>query len=305
MEGLGGDSMDKKISINQVEQFTGVSKRNIRFYESEGLLNPERDDTNGYRKYGEDDVRRIQMIKMFRMLDMPLEEIKAIFEKEMTLEQAVIKQQERLVEKTKELQDAISFCDQLKSKQIEHLDVEECLREMEQPGKKSFFTDWIEDYKVIKEANEDREFSFIPDTPIRNAREFTTALFDFAEKEKLNLVLTKESMYPEFTIGGVEYTAERVYFNHPDVAIPVAMVLCRTKDREIMGENIESGRKKLLWFLQKYWLIPIYAVINVIVIGVWIAKQVTFEEWVVGLGLLIVIWLRLYWNYFFHYNEKV
>ena len=150
-----------------------------------------------------------------------------------------------------------------------------------------------------------RDFSFIPDTPIRNAREFTTALFDFAEKEKLNLVLTKESMYPEFTIGGVEYTAERVYFNHPDVAIPVAMVLCHTKDREIIGENVEPGRKKLLWFLQKYWLIPIYAVINVIVIGVLIVKQVTFEEWVVALGLLIVIWLHLYWNYYFHYNEKV
>ena len=297
--------MEKKLSINQVEQLTGVSKRNIRFYESEGLLKPERDDANGYRKYGEDDVRCIQMIKMFRMLDMPLEEIKAIFENEMTLEQAVVRQQERLVEKTKELQDAISFCNQLKSKQIEQLDVEACLREMEQPGKKGFFTDWIEDYKIVKEANENREFTFIPDTPIRNAREFTAALFDFAEKEKMELVLTKESMYPEFTIDGVEYTAERVYSYQPNISIPVAVVLCHTKDGEIMGENIEPGRKKLLWFLHKYWIVALFTVINVIVVGVLIAKQVTFEEWVVALGLLIVIWLRLYWNYCFHYNEKV
>ena len=38
----GGNAMDKKVNINQVEQLTGVSKRNIRFYEKEGLLTPER-----------------------------------------------------------------------------------------------------------------------------------------------------------------------------------------------------------------------------------------------------------------------
>ena len=34
--------MSEKININQVEKITGVSKRNIRFYEQEGLLLPTR-----------------------------------------------------------------------------------------------------------------------------------------------------------------------------------------------------------------------------------------------------------------------
>ena len=34
--------MEKKMNINQAEKLTGVSKRNIRFYENEGLVQPHR-----------------------------------------------------------------------------------------------------------------------------------------------------------------------------------------------------------------------------------------------------------------------
>ena len=297
--------MEKKININQVEQLTGVSKRNIRFYENEGLLNPERDEVNGYRKYGEEDIWRIKMIKMLRMLDMPLEEIGEVLDREQTLEQAVSKQQERLEEKAKELQAAILFCDQLKSKEIQNLNVEECLAEMEQGSTGGFFADWVDDYKKVKNANQDRDFSFIPDEPIQNAREFTKVLFDYAEKENLNLVLTKESMYPEFTIDGVEYTAERIYFHPYDGVMPVAMVRCHVKDREIKGENIPEGRKKILWFMQKYWLVLLMAVVNLGVIVYCIVQKADLQGWVVAMGSVGVLWLRVYWQYYFHFNEKL
>ena len=83
-----GDNM-KKININEVEQVTGVSKRNIRFYEKEGLIVPNRNKVNGYREYVEDDVRRIKVIRMLRMLDMPLEEIRNVLDNECSLETAV------------------------------------------------------------------------------------------------------------------------------------------------------------------------------------------------------------------------
>jgi len=38
------------MNIKQVEKLTGISSQNIRFYESQGLLTPERAD-NGYREY--------------------------------------------------------------------------------------------------------------------------------------------------------------------------------------------------------------------------------------------------------------
>ena len=59
------------MKINEVEQLVGVTKRNIRFYEKEGLLSPGRTD-NGYRDYGEADVEALRKIKLLRKLDVPL-----------------------------------------------------------------------------------------------------------------------------------------------------------------------------------------------------------------------------------------
>ena len=56
------------MKINEVEQLVGVTKRNIRFYEKEGLLSPGRTD-NGYRDYGEEDVEALRKIKLLRKLD--------------------------------------------------------------------------------------------------------------------------------------------------------------------------------------------------------------------------------------------
>ena len=39
------------MKINQVEELVGITKKNIRFYEEQGLLNPDRNPENGYREY--------------------------------------------------------------------------------------------------------------------------------------------------------------------------------------------------------------------------------------------------------------
>lgn len=64
------------MKINQVEERVGVTKRNIRFYEKEGLLSPGRNSENGYREYGEAEVAELKKIKLLRKLDVPLEEIR-------------------------------------------------------------------------------------------------------------------------------------------------------------------------------------------------------------------------------------
>ena len=47
----------------------GITRRNIRFYENEGLLTPARNKQNGYREYGEAEVEELKKIKLLRMLD--------------------------------------------------------------------------------------------------------------------------------------------------------------------------------------------------------------------------------------------
>ena len=66
------------MKINQVEQLAGITKGNIRFYEKEGLISPGRNSENGYREYGDEEVARLQQIKLMRKLGVPLEEIRAM-----------------------------------------------------------------------------------------------------------------------------------------------------------------------------------------------------------------------------------
>ena len=38
------------MKINQVEELTGITKKNIRFYEEQKLISPQRNPANGYRR---------------------------------------------------------------------------------------------------------------------------------------------------------------------------------------------------------------------------------------------------------------
>lgn len=64
------------MKINEVEALVGITKKNIRFYEAEGLLAPRRNSENGYRDYGGKEVAALRRIKLLRKLGVPLEEIR-------------------------------------------------------------------------------------------------------------------------------------------------------------------------------------------------------------------------------------
>lgn len=295
--------MNEKININQVEKMTGVSKRNIRFYEKEGLLLPKRDSGNGYRVYDETDIWRIKVIKMLRMVDMPLEEIQKVLEEVKPLSEALAEQQEELERKAKELQAAIGFCKELKGTELGTLDVDSCLGNIERTGGDGFFKDWIEDYRRIIKENLDMDFSFVPDNAITNEREFTEALFAYANQANLDLVITNESMYPEFTINGIEYKAERNYSVMS--RIPVGVVNCHRKDREIKGEGVEEPRKNLQWFLHNWgWAIVIVTVYLILIIPPFFREGLTLEGIISVIALLILNGTLAYRSKILHFNDK-
>ena len=64
------------MKINEVEARVGITKKNIRFYEAQGLLSPRRNSENGYRDYGPDEVETLRRIKLLRKLGLSLEEIR-------------------------------------------------------------------------------------------------------------------------------------------------------------------------------------------------------------------------------------
>lgn len=46
-------------NIKEAEEQTGISRANIRYYEKMGLLQPKRNEKNGYREYTPEDIKRI------------------------------------------------------------------------------------------------------------------------------------------------------------------------------------------------------------------------------------------------------
>ena len=66
------------MNIKQTADASGVSARNIRYYEQAGLLTPARNPENDYRIYTDADVRTLKLIRVLRTLDMPVEDIRAV-----------------------------------------------------------------------------------------------------------------------------------------------------------------------------------------------------------------------------------
>ena len=79
------------MKINQVEELTGITKKNIRFYEEQKLISPQRNPANGYREYSMEDVKQLSRIKLLRKLGIPIESIRKMESGEMKLDDCMIK----------------------------------------------------------------------------------------------------------------------------------------------------------------------------------------------------------------------
>ena len=71
--------INKTYTIGELAKLAGVSVRTLHHYDQIGLLHPgARDPGNDYRRYGREDLLRLQQILFFRELDIPLQKIKQI-----------------------------------------------------------------------------------------------------------------------------------------------------------------------------------------------------------------------------------
>lgn len=119
--------------IQEVEQRVGITKKNIRFYEKEGLLSPDRSLENGYRDYRAEDVEVLKRIKLLRRLSVPLEEIRKVQSGSMTLESVLRRHVIALEEQSSNLLKVQAVCEQLVEKREQYalLDTDAWLAELE------------------------------------------------------------------------------------------------------------------------------------------------------------------------------
>lgn len=89
-------------TVKQLAKLAGVSARTIHYYDEIGLLKPSFKEKNGYRKYEEKELLKMQQILFFRELDFSLEKIKNIFASPKFDPIGILKDQRRLIEFKKE-----------------------------------------------------------------------------------------------------------------------------------------------------------------------------------------------------------
>lgn len=91
------------MNIGEVEKKTGISKKTIRFYEEQELLNPDRAE-NGYRVYGEKEINDLMEIKFLRNLSIPIDTIKKIRSGKVSLSDAVKTQMDAITKEQENLE---------------------------------------------------------------------------------------------------------------------------------------------------------------------------------------------------------
>ena len=67
-------------TVHEVSRISGVSVRTLHHYDAIGLLKPTAVTEAGYRLYDDAALARLQDILLFRELEFPLKEIKAILD---------------------------------------------------------------------------------------------------------------------------------------------------------------------------------------------------------------------------------
>lgn len=66
--------------VGEFARMTGVNKRTLHYYDSEGIFSPEAVESNGYRAYSSRQFYPFYMIRMFRDMGLDLSEIKEYME---------------------------------------------------------------------------------------------------------------------------------------------------------------------------------------------------------------------------------
>ncbi len=69
-----------EFSVGKFAKIIGVNAQTLRYYETLGILKPERDAENGYRRYTDLDVRRVLYCRLYRALGFSLDEIQEYFQ---------------------------------------------------------------------------------------------------------------------------------------------------------------------------------------------------------------------------------
>ena len=111
------------MTVKEVSKLTGVSIRALQYYDTIGLLPPTEYTESGYRLYDDTAMERLQQILLFKELEFPLKEIKAIIDApNFDRDKALSQQIELLTMKKEHLENLINFARKIKMSGVHKMD---------------------------------------------------------------------------------------------------------------------------------------------------------------------------------------
>lgn len=160
---------------------------------------------------------------------------------------------------------------------------------MENPTQpQTFFSGWVQDYRTLAQVQHQKHFFFIPQGSINTPQEFTAALQAYAEERGMQLGLTKEGMYPEFSLDGIPYKAYRNPGKYRDE------ICCDAVHPEQLNTGLPSRRERQLRGLRV--LLPAACTFAAILTAGWMATGGTDWLWLAALAAAGVLLGRCFEN---------
>lgn len=125
------------MKIKQVEELVNITSKNIRFYEDQGLLFPERAE-NGYREYHEKEIDILKKIKLFRKFDISISDIKSILNNEKSLCDCLDKSITELKKRQSDLEKMQILAESMlmQSTELDRLDTDKWIEEVDRMERK-------------------------------------------------------------------------------------------------------------------------------------------------------------------------
>ncbi len=173
-------------SIGELAKLTDVTVKTIRHYEKMKLLFPAYDPDNGYRRYGKEDVIRLEMILALKLLGFELSEIAKFLTHGFSIDSINLSNQKSaLIKKITEMKKVISLIDLISDhKNIRNVDLVDIVNLIKELQMQERNIDWYleqseEDMRKLgtgypANKKEEKELREIWDSLLSRAETLTT-----------------------------------------------------------------------------------------------------------------------------------
>lgn len=190
------------MKIKEVEERTGINATTIRYYETEELVIPNRNETNAYREYTEEDIQKLLKIKFYRNLQIPIKVIQDLFNQTITLQEAI---KETLIDLKAQKESIALSIDLLEilDKQ-ESTSVDAFTARVFNFYKKHPFIETMD--KISDSLSRHLPFlrmGFIPEEPINTKEDLVLELIQYAKREDKKLEILESNMMPEIILNDI------------------------------------------------------------------------------------------------------